>query len=377
MTHWRADEVPELLKELDPANTIILEYTTDSKSENSNFTTWGLSRRFPWIFGIFQGLESECDLGFDFAFTEAQIHQLDADPMCKGMVMWSESSHANPLLLEFLAVHATSSGSFSVEKFCADRYGETAAPMQELWQMILPGLAVNSWEHDRNNPLGEIFRFHFNLLSNIFHYNRLDRDKLMEACRAKAAKLPPLPGFFAKAAAIESSDDMVKRDLIDLCRTHLMNLISRERCLLQLELCQWRQGGEFHGDPPRLVHLIKAMRELLGTHPDYSLNESLRKLSSKRAINPYSESTLKSNAENNYCRSYIYELYQSIYISEAEFYANWINDTIHSGDRSRMECKEEFARVQAEIRDRFYATPLAELAPSSRILSTVLEQIKP
>ena len=80
--------------------------------------------------------------------------------------------------------------------------------------------------------------------------------------------------------------------------------------------------------------------------------------------NPGFEATLKGNAENSYCRSFIYELFDGCYIPEFECYCRWLTSRITSGDRSPWRYPEAlFSSEKKRIGDRFYNTPLADLAP--------------
>ena len=72
----------------------------------------------------------------------------------------------------------------------------------------------------------------------------------------------------------------------------------------------------------------------------------------------------KGNVENDYCRSFIYELFDGCYIPEFECYCRWLTSRITSGDRSPWRYPEAlFSSEKKRIGDRFYNTPLADLAP--------------
>jgi len=53
--------------------------------------------------------------------------------MCRGMVIWSENSHSNPLL-EYLAKRSVDE-PFSLGQFCANHCGDRAAAMEGLWEI--------------------------------------------------------------------------------------------------------------------------------------------------------------------------------------------------------------------------------------------------
>ena len=71
-------------------------------------------------------------------------------------------------------------------------------------------------------------------------------------------------------------------------------------------------------------------------------------------MNSHAEMTLKGNAENSYCRSYIAELYQAIYLPEVEFAARYIAN-LPAGEYPDAELLKAEAQ---KIRDHFYAVPL-------------------
>ena len=81
-------------------------------------------------------------------------------------------------------------------------------------------------------------------------------------------------------------------------------------------------------------------------------------------LNPHSEQTLKSNAENSYCRSQHYELVRHIYRPELDAFWEWVLGRIESGDKTPWKRPAEFSQRAKQIADQFYATPLADMAPS-------------
>ncbi len=155
---------------------------------------------------------------------------------------------------------------------------------------------------------------------------------------------------------------MLLRDLADLARTHLMSDILREFCVVMEALWTWRKEDGEKPSADRLVQQIKIMGDLLFSHDDFSLTKSLARLASVHPLNPDSELTLKGNAEDRYCRSYIAELYPAVYVPEAEFYRDWIRNA----ERKDRENKEEFLAAARKIRDRFYRIPLARFVPKRK-----------
>ncbi|MBO4490484.1 MAG: hypothetical protein J5944_03880 [Lentisphaeria bacterium] len=358
MFRWKAPEVRRLLAELDPVNTLILDYTTDSDSRSNNFLSWGLPHHFPWIFGIFQAYEPQNDLFFDFDRADEMFAPVRDDPQCRGMVIWSENSHSNPLLLEYLAKKSADE-PFSREQFCRDRYGRLAGPMDELWQLPRTAFACNSWVFGTERPYQGICCNHFNLLDYFACMRRRKPAELFSECARKYELLDLPDSFFGKAAAIASVPnlpEMVRRDLADLVRSALMCRITRELC---------RQTMKITGRHPEkpdgiLLHrLIAAMGDLLAVSPEFSLNVTLERTARAGKLNSHADMTLKGNAENGYCRSYIYELYRAVYEPEAACLQEHL-DGLEAGAFP----DPEYLNGQAKkIRDSFYETPLAAWRP--------------
>jgi hypothetical protein len=72
--------------------------------------------------------------------------------------------------------------------------------------------------------------------------------------------------------------------------------------------------------------------------------------------------TLKGNAENGYCRTYIYELFDDYYLPQLALYTRWVSQRVASGDTaSPLKPAQELPMQQ--ITEAFYAKPLAQMAP--------------
>ncbi|MDD3953691.1 MAG: alpha-N-acetylglucosaminidase TIM-barrel domain-containing protein [Lentisphaeria bacterium] len=371
MCRWNSTQVKQLLAELDPRNTIILDYTSDSGFHKNNYLTWELPGTFPWIYGIFQGLEPQNDLSFDLPQCRGQLAGLQDDSQCQGMVLWSESSHNNPYLLECISHFGKSGKILSLEEFCQYRYHPALADaMLGLWQDAEANFRLNAWVFDTDRPVHGIFRSHFNLLSTMASLEQRQTPEILEAEYQRILQTKPLPAdFFPRIATLvehlqKTSDDKALRDLFDFSRTALMNQISRELAALQIQLAKWHRkelpGTEI--DPQRLVQWISILGKALALHPDYSLFTSLQILASNRPIHPDSADILKGNAENSYCRSFIAEFYPALYQPEAEFYCCWLQKKLENEDYTPA-LKGEFQEAAGKIREQFYATPLSDFAP--------------
>ncbi len=379
MFRWNAREVRRFLAGLDPSNHVILDYTCDSDFRKNDFRAWGLPGHFPWIFGIFQGLEPQNALFFDFGRVERSQKEIRRDPFCRGMVLWSETSHSNPLLTEFLA-RKSADEPFSLRKFCTDRYGKDAFPMFRLWKCSAPLFAAGAWTFDTDRPLHGLFENHFNLLSTFAGLEKSNSpEKLLRECGRLLNVLKIPPHFFAQAAAVagNSNQERVRRDLIDLARTVQMCVISRELCMFYRAVCGLRAGSpqaEKYA-PECLVRKIRGMERILACSTEFSLNDSFQRLKREGPVNSHSELTIKGNAENAYCRSYVSELYRAIYIPEAEFLSRWLKTMQNSG-RQKIEIDSSmFHAEEKRIRDSFYQRSLSEFAPEPARLPLILQKL--
>ena len=59
----KPEEVQQLIKELDPDRTLILDYTSESDDPDIGFQKWGIVGKFPWIFGLFHAMRQKAALG--------------------------------------------------------------------------------------------------------------------------------------------------------------------------------------------------------------------------------------------------------------------------------------------------------------------------
>lgn len=275
------------------------------------------------------------------------------DPMCRGMVIWSENSHSNPLLLEYLAKRSADE-SFSLEQFCRDRYGSLAEPMRKLWNLTKAAFACNSWVFGTERPYQGICCNHFCLLGYFAAMRNKKPAELYSECSRKYEQLEVPEAFFEQAAILARRvlPEMVLRDLIDLVRSGLMCRITREICLQTMKIT-----GRYPEKPDgtRLYDLIATTGKLLAAVPEFSLLDTLDRMRRTAKLNTHAEQTLKSNSENSYCRSYIHELYAGIYEPEAFCLREHL-----AGLKAGEYPGAEYLRNQAEkIREHFYKVPLS------------------
>lgn len=146
---WTNEEVQNLISELDPERTLILDYTSDVDDPECSFLKWGIVGKFPYIFGIFYAYEPESSLRGPYERYDERLKVAVNDPMCKGMVLWPELSHSDPLVLEYLTENSWSPLKMNIEeiteRFCQRRYGKDATALNNIWQMALPIIKTADW----------------------------------------------------------------------------------------------------------------------------------------------------------------------------------------------------------------------------------------
>lgn len=369
--YWEDDEVRKLVSELDPDNTIILDYTADAKNKTNNFTKWGIVKKFPWIFGIFHAFEANSDIRGDYAHIIRRLKIAANDKFCKGMVFWPETSHSDSFMLEFFTSNSWNPLNCSfdeqIEKFCHDRYGLSNEKMLYLWQEFMPIAQLLSFRWDRAKPFRTTSSFFYRLLQYPMNMEVLEAWEYLYKLFSPVIKKTPI--FLAQCSKIEVSkkDEFLYRDIIDVGRTTAERVLFYGFIKLELKMEKWRNSKDSSAKILTLgnncLEMMDKMGDLVGLHKDYSLYSSLKKLGEKHPVNPVFEDTLKANAENSYCRSCIYELIKNVYMEEIRIYLKWISEKIERGDKSEWGRPEYFKMEQKRVQDEFYLMPLEAMAP--------------
>lgn len=345
------DEVRRLLDELDKEQVLLLDYTSDSQTENS-VLNWDVMGRFPWIFGIFQAYEPNSEIRNDYAFIERVMEKAKADPLCVGFVLWPELSHADTFMLEYAAANAWADGVIDARRFAADfcrrRYGAQSDAMLPVRLAMLDISAAAVWSADDGRKLTtDLF---FNIFDHFaFKENESAEryDGLIELLEKALFRAPEIEHALA---GIDLADPRVRRDVWDIRRT----LLGRRISLTILKLRRaYLTGGDVAPLCESCLEQTEALAALLAEHEDYSLRASLEKLKAVSPVNPQFERTLKENANNMYCRSYIAELVRDVYLPEQKLLFEALCK--HTGPLDfRALCRDEAAAVS----ERFFETLL-------------------
>jgi hypothetical protein len=375
--YWTPEEVRSLVQELNPNNTIIFDYTSETDDELRTFQNWDLVGKFPWIFGLFHAYEPNTEPRGNYEVIRRRLPIAAGDSMCKGMVLWPECSHTDTLLLEYLSANAWNPDSENLdihvflEKFCAARYDEEQlSSMLPIWKQMLPLIKARHWNGPGNHT-------HF-LFSEIFFrpcqylLNLGNRQLFMHEFYLRELETPvkEAPEIFTRLAALDFGieDAFIWRDAIDLARTSAARTLHYGLLKMIFAFESWRN---FKGQEQEVLErlelcgkMLDLFGQILAAHPDYSMYESLLLLQKHPRCNPDFEKTLKGNAENGYCRAYIYELVGDIYRPEFALAADIIRQQMAQNNREQLLKPEELVKDDLKkIADAFYQKPLRKMAP--------------
>lgn len=370
---WRVEEVRELLALLNPENTVILDYVTDIQEEHNYFVQWDLPGRRKWIFGIFHSNENNSELRGNYPLIQERLRYAAADPMCKGLVLWPETSHADTLMIEYVASNSWNPvhigiDSFVVE-FCSARYPEKTAEMLTVWRMVLPSIKKRirfAVGHEKAIALMFFIRA-------LEIYSCQKNDFLKRYSNTLGHMLPALadiPALFGRLASLSEAKDcsaFMSRDLLDIAKSAAASILDTGWAAINVGMDNWRNGaGNAEALRTALSELRKGvvlLAKILSASEEFSLYDSLSILTAGKNRNPSFEDTLKGNAENSYSRSFIPEILIGCTIPELDVFSEYVGKRLASGIRGSWNVPEDFPRKRRQIQDVFYETKLRNFAP--------------
>ena len=373
--YYTPKEVEDLLNELDKNQAILFDYTSEVQDKN-NFTNWNVVGKFPWIFGIFGGLEKHHDVRGNFRLMNERLKIAKQDKMCKGMVFWPEFSHGSSLYLHYLTKNAWDEKTLNVndfiKDFCSARYSEgNFTTMAVAWKNLMPISKLMTWgTYDEN----EVILFD-DLYENIKARAKFDESEF----ERNVTLLKPFND--AKKYAIKVlktlkniniNDTQIERDVYDIIRTIIGRYINA--CLLKAQIAYVKNDvNSLNTISNSTIELLKNLALLLGGHKDYSLLASLKQLETETITNPNFEETLKNNSECQYCRAHIYENAEYLYLPEVTI---WLNEAVNSLNEGKTFNKDLALEKINENRAKYFKTPLKDLerktAPISKIIDNCL-----
>ncbi|MEA3365142.1 MAG: alpha-N-acetylglucosaminidase TIM-barrel domain-containing protein, partial [Candidatus Hydrogenedentes bacterium] len=380
---WIDEEVPVALDEFDPARTILLDYTADDAAK-TGYRDWNVLGQFPWIFGMLHGFASNSDIHGDYGMLRERLETAAADPMCKGYVLWSEISHNDTFMLEYLADNSWRPDDLTVAsavaRFCRTRYPDyLAAQMQPVWNAMLVVSQSENWS--MRDPSWRVTfsapQFHM-LSSRMWRNFSADRqDIVTTGYKRMMASLEPAPQTIeGLAALVESHYENVqwRRDALDMARTTANRALAATVLRAGQQVHAWRQQqaevSAIRETAELNRQLLDTLCDILAQSDDFSMAASLERLGKVEplggvspTLNPHTELTLKGNAENEYCRSHHYELARHVYTKETNAFWEHLLAQLESDDRAEWPFPPDLGEQSKRIENEFYATPLAEMGP--------------
>ncbi len=386
---WRPEDVCELIKELDPERTIILDYTSDGIDELQNFTNWGVVGKFPWIFGIFHAYESESELRGVYDLIQKRLKIASEDPYCKGMILWPELSHSDPLVLEYLSANAWTPLKYDISAtakyFCEKRYSSSFSKcMDDCWQKFLPFMQLASWggytrvkTQDGSFKTDSFWNTHSDIwvkpVSCLSDANQqLVTDFYKDKIEKSKAFIPSLVEICDSFAEIitETENEFIKRDVIDIARTicgRFLNYILASAVYFADTMKKIDVLANLYSA------LISLLADLLSFNDEFSLYSTLEYLKNSAPTNPNFEKTLKENILNDYCRQYCTELVDFVFEPEADA----LFEQLKTGSfKNTEEEKHELVKQSDAIMEAFRKKPLKDCKHiSKQNLSDTLKDI--
>ncbi len=348
---WKPEEVRELLKELDPEKTIIFDYTSEGYHADRNFTSWDVVGKFPWIYGLFHAYEPETGLCGSYDTADERLSIAARDPYCKGMILWPELSHSDPLLLEYLSQNAWSPLASSVEeiieKLCRERYGAFSDTMCACWKGMLPLIKLGDWSKHKSNQWCYLASQMEEKCAEMKGYDWAQTIPEFLEAKDSVVQVMETLGQCPKAYG----QLFFLRDAADMARTALC-------CILDYLISQLVKDM---GNRERIKHLrvyyleiLNVMSDVLWLNSDCNLYDSLLQLQKAAPTNPDFEITLKRNVYNKYCAQPVCELNTHLYIPEAEMVFDWLQTAEHGS-------VPDFKETLQPIVKQFMDTPLSQM----------------
>ena len=381
---WTDEDVRRLTEEFDPQRTIIHDYTADM-ADKATFRNWGLLGRVPWIFGIFHSFARNSDIHEDYGIVSERLREAAGDPKCRGLVLWSEISHSDTFLLEYLAENSWRPDKLeapqAADQYCQARYpAELGRAMRPIWDDFLKLSQTQHWSI-HSSERGILFREpQFRLNGSELATLTPQRIAAINAAHKRVApELKTAPQVLRHLAGLSAkwySDELWRRDALDMARTIANRALFVSLAQGTQRMEAWRldkaEPTSIQQTAQANLELFDAFAKVLAQSDEFSMEASLRRLSRAQElngvqpqINPHAEQTLKANAENGYCRSHHYELVSTVNRREAEAYWNWVLKRVESGERGPWRRPAELTKHAKAAADEFYATPLAKMKPTA------------
>ena len=328
---WTPEEVRRFVRVADPSRTVIWNYTSDEDDTegapgvplHNNFTLWGVTNRFPYVFGSMLALNRASDICGNYDKMRRRAELVRDDPMCKGYILWPEMSHSDIFAWRFFAENCWKFSHESVDAllvaFCRDRYGDQAESLLPIWRKVIGFSGKLGW--DRNFTCNLLDRYN----SDGYVPRRNDAQRWAGARRAMGEKYAEIPAreVFSALADIKWEGAFVRRDAIDLARTTLDRVLYTAMEDVMEAFYGVRQGvcsvGCLKMHAERYVETIRCLADVLAQHGDFSVSETWDAINAVEKVrNPRGEHLLFENSACSYCRGFQVEYVRAMFVPLAE-----------------------------------------------------------
>ena len=239
--------------------------------------------------------------------------------MCRGYILWPESSHVDSVGIEWFAKNAWRADAPDVAPvvadYCTRRYPDEAGLMADLWMKTIP-VSTNMQNTWRWNAYLPILR-------------EMGEGLVKKTERSRWPEAKP-DGFFADLPAVVKTlksldwekDEFLRRDMIDVAR------VWADRLAIDAE----KRFGEL---ADVAYARLDALASLLALHTDFSVCDSYDRLAKVHPI-AYSgfSSVLVDNIANYYCTSHQAELARHCYLPAFRHFVGLLKAKMAAGDKT-------------------------------------------
>ena len=356
----KPDEVKSFLKHI-PEDVVIWDYEADSYI-NTNFSEWDVIGKRPYVFGVFMAYEAALDMRTDYTKIIARQRLVADDPMCKGYILWPESSHVDSLGLEWVARNAWRVDRPDVEPvvedYCRRRYPGDTEAMKRIWLDTIP-VSTNMqhlWRWNAYLPiLREMGEGHI-VAKSSWQWPQPKPDAAFAGLGSVCERLKMLDW---------EKSEMLKRDMTDVARVWADRIAIESENRFLSAYFRWMKGDAQAAQKldclaKNAIDSLKVLAEILALHTDFSVCDTYRRMDEVCHIaNPDFGRVLIDNAANYYCASHQAELAEHCYIPAFEAFARHIMEKVAADDRSPPD-----AGVIKAVRDRTLDIPLESMRSS-------------
>ncbi len=366
---YEPDEVKHLVKNFNPENTIIFDYTSETRAQN-NFENWGIIGKFPWIFGIFGAYEKDNDIRGNYPYIDKRLALAKSDSKCEGVVYWPELSHGDTFMTEYLAANAWSEKVVETEqmikKFCADRYGDLADKMAEIWKLFMPVIAMKSWSGDEAN--GEMDS---HIFFRILVYQQFDgsrENQYLELGNKNYKNAIKVLKLLSEILPYSQKDEFLRRDVYDILRAVVSRFV--DQAIMKAEKLNNVENSKvaLNDMLDKAYRLNELHTEVLAGHEDFSMYQTVEGLKKVAPVNPIFEETIKNNASSWYCRSSIYENAKYLYLPEMKI----LFDAVRSGKPLDKDAIQKAFDQSAE--KNYYGISLKDMISHAMPLDSIIKE---